>query len=165
MGADVRCAVPPGGGISSKDFYLYGKTSIQAAARFLTIQPVETFGGFDNRVAPALTDTLSKTLIPQSFRDEPPRRPERALHQAGVEGVVDSDHPGYVQKTSFYTRASLHPAFGIAVAALLTAEVSALISGGKYPREEKLALTRVASSTSQTAPNGICGPPLPSARR
>ncbi len=89
-----------------------------------------------NRVAPALMDALSKTLIPQSFRDEAPRHPEGALHQAGIDGVVDSDHPGYVQKTSFYTRASIHPAFSIVVAALLSAGVSALINNGRRPAKK-----------------------------
>ena len=73
---------------------------------------------FLNRVAPALMDQLSKTLIPQSFRDEPPRRPKGALHAVGHDGQVDSDHPGFVRQTSFYTRLSVLPGFGIAVAAL-----------------------------------------------
>ena len=85
-----------------------------------------------NRTIPALMDSLSKTLIPQSFRDEPPRHPEGALHQAGIDGVVDSDHPGYVQKTSFYTRASIHPAFGLMAMAVLSAGVAALIGNGRY---------------------------------
>ncbi len=74
---------------------------------------------FLNRVAPALMDQLSKTLIPQSFRDESPRHPEGALHETGHDGQVDSDHPGFVRQTSFYTRLSVLPGFGIAVAALL----------------------------------------------
>ena len=74
---------------------------------------------FLNRVAPALMDQLSKTLIPQSFRDEPPRQPEGALHEMGHDGQIDSDHPGFVRQTSFYTRLSVLPGFGIAVAALL----------------------------------------------
>ena len=87
-----------------------------------------------NRVAPALMDQVSKGLIPMSFRDEAPRRPEGALHQAGLDGQVDSDHPGMVRQTSFYTRASLHPAFGIVVAALAVAGVSMLASGKSTKR-------------------------------
>ena len=82
-----------------------------------------------NRVAPALMDQFSKGLIPMSFRDEAPRRPEGALHQAGLDGQVDSDHPGMVRQTSFYTRASLHPAFGLAVVILAGAGLSALFGG------------------------------------
>ena len=81
---------------------------------------------FLNRVAPALMDQLSKTLIPQSFRDESPRRPEGALHDVGHDGQVDSDHPGFVRQTSFYTRLSVLPGFGIAVAALLGFGLAAL---------------------------------------
>ena len=84
-----------------------------------------------NRVAPALMDQVSKGLIPMSFRDEAPRRPEGALHQAGLDGQVDSDHPGMVRQTSFYTRASLHPAFGLVVAILAGAGLSALFGGRK----------------------------------
>ena len=32
---------------------------------------------------------------------------------------MDSDHPGFVRQTSFYTRLSVLPGFGIAVATLL----------------------------------------------
>ena len=86
---------------------------------------------FVNRVAPALMDQLSKTLIPQSFRDEAPRRPEGALHQAGLDGQVDSDHPGMVRQTSFYTRLSVLPGFGIVVAILAGAGLLALFGGHK----------------------------------
>lgn len=79
-----------------------------------------------NRVAPALMDQVSKGLIPQSFRDEFPRLPEGALHGTGRDGQVDSDHPGYVVQTSFYTRASVLPGFGIVVAALAGLGLAAL---------------------------------------
>ncbi|HEY0790574.1 MAG TPA: SDR family oxidoreductase [Chthoniobacterales bacterium] len=62
-----------------------------------------------NKWAPALMDQVSKALIPKTFRDEPPRQPAGALHQAGIDGEVDSDHPGPVLRTSLYTRASFHP--------------------------------------------------------
>ena len=71
-------------------------------------------------------DQLSKTLIPQSFRDEFPRHPEGALHETGRDGQVDSDHPGFVRQTSFYTRLSVLPGFGIAVATLVGLGVAAL---------------------------------------
>ncbi len=79
-----------------------------------------------NRVAPALMDQLSKTLIPQSFRDEFPRHPEGALHETGRDGQADSDHPGMVRQTSFYTRVSVLPGFELAVAALLGLGLAAL---------------------------------------
>ena len=88
---------------------------------------------FVNRVAPALMDQLSKTLIPQSFRDESPRRPEGALHETGRDGQVDSDHPGMVRQTSFYTRLSVLPGFGVAVAALVGLGLAALF---KYEPEK-----------------------------
>ncbi len=84
-----------------------------------------------NRVAPALMDQFSKGLIPMSFRDEAPRRPEGALHQAGLDGQVDSDHPGMVRQTSFYTRLSVLPGFGLVVAVLAGAGLLALFGGHK----------------------------------
>lgn len=99
-----------------RDVYIGG------AGRFMSIL---------NRFAPALMDSFSKTLIPQSFRDEAPRHPEGALHQAGIDGVVDSDHPGHVMQTSLYTRASLHPAFGFGLALLVGVGLSALAGNSR----------------------------------
>ncbi len=81
---------------------------------------------FLNRIAPALMDQLSKTLIPQSFprRATAPSRGRAA--RDGARWKVDSDHPGFVRQTSFYTRLSVLPGFGIAVAALLGLGLAAL---------------------------------------
>ena len=86
-----------------------------------------------NRLAPALMDQLSKSLIPQSFREESPRRPEGALHQMGQDGATDGDHPGMVRETSFYTRASLHPGFSAAIIVAVGVALTALIGGGAKP--------------------------------
>lgn len=92
-----------------------------------------------NRVVPALMDQVGKLIIPQSFRDEAPRHPEGALHQAGSDGNTDSDHPGMVRQISFYTRASLHPLFGFAVLTLAAAGVSAFLGN----RREKTWYARL----------------------
>ncbi|GAB3903100.1 SDR family oxidoreductase [Larkinella knui] len=81
-----------------------------------------------NKYAPRLMDRVSETvMVGQQRRNEPPRNPAGALHQPGRDGRVYGDHPGHVMKTSFYTRASLHPLItgalvatvGLATAALL----------------------------------------------
>lgn len=80
------------------------------------------------RLAPSLVDRATPMLMEQQRRAEPPRHPEGALHQPGEGGHVRGDQPGYVMKTSVYTRAALHPAItgtvlaagvGLAAAALL----------------------------------------------
>ena len=81
-----------------------------------------------NRTVPALMDQFSKLLILMSFRNEPPRQPEGALHQAGVDGRVDGDHPGPVMSTSLYTRASLYPVAGLAIAVLIGGGLAALFN-------------------------------------
>jgi NAD(P)-dependent dehydrogenase (short-subunit alcohol dehydrogenase family) len=56
-------------------------------------------------------------LPAQQQRDEPPRAPEGALWLPGTDGAVRGDQPGYLMKTSLYTRALLHPVMaGMAVA-------------------------------------------------
>ncbi len=89
-----------------------------------------------NRLFPWLMDEVAKTLIPQTQRAEAPRRPEGALHQPGVDGQTDSDHPGMVMHTSFYTRASLHPAASLALLAAVGAGIAAL-AGHHEPRAER----------------------------
>jgi hypothetical protein len=71
-----------------------------------------------SRVAPRLMDWVGeRVLLPQQLRDEPARRRAGALHQAGHDGHVHGDHPGYVTRTSLYTRAVLHPLLATTVAA------------------------------------------------
>lgn len=69
-----------------------------------------------NRVAPQLTDQIgARMLTRQQTRDEPPRDPTGALYEAGVDGRVHGDHPGYVMRRSFYTRSSMHPVMAGAI--------------------------------------------------
>jgi short-subunit dehydrogenase len=73
-------------------------------------------------VAPRTFDRIGRSMIAQQMRDEPSRNPPGALHAAGEDGQVRGDHPGYVQRHSFYTRSAIHPA---ATGLLLTAGVAA----------------------------------------
>ena len=86
-----------------------------------------------NRIVPSWMETISKSLIPQSFRDEAPRHPEGALHQQGRDGVTDSDHPGMVRERSYYTRASLHPAFSALIIAAVGIDLTILLGGHGKP--------------------------------
>ncbi len=62
------------------------------------------------RRVPRVMDWLAEqTMIGQQRRDEPPRDPAGSLHQPGRDGRVEGDHPGYVMRTSAYTRAALNP--------------------------------------------------------
>jgi short-subunit dehydrogenase len=81
--------------------------------------------------APRITDWVNERfLIPQHFRDEPARNPEGALHRAGFGGRIRGDHPGYVMKTSLYTRAARHPLLTGALAVAAGVAVGALVGGG-----------------------------------
>jgi short-subunit dehydrogenase len=63
-----------------------------------------------NRTLPRVMDRVGQTFLAKSqLRQEAPREPEGALHRPGVGMKVRGDHPGYVMKTSLYTRASMHP--------------------------------------------------------
>jgi short-subunit dehydrogenase len=62
------------------------------------------------RLTPGMFDRVSSRTMPnQQQRDEPPRDPAGSLYEAGVDGRVHGDHPGYVMKRSLYTRSSLNP--------------------------------------------------------
>ncbi|MGV3557379.1 SDR family oxidoreductase [Larkinella arboricola] len=79
-----------------------------------------------NKYAPELMDWVGeKILFDQQRRSEPARHSAGALHRSGSDGSVHGDHPGPVMKTSFYTRASLHPL--ITGAALATVGLAALV--------------------------------------
>ncbi len=80
-----------------------------------------------NRVVPRVVDLAGQSGVGQQLREEPPRDPAGALHQPGQDGRVRGDHPGYVMRTSAYTRATLHPVVtgammagaGLALAAMM----------------------------------------------
>jgi NAD(P)-dependent dehydrogenase (short-subunit alcohol dehydrogenase family) len=63
-----------------------------------------------NHYLPRAMDWLNeKMMVKEQFRNEPARHREGALYQAGQDGHAHGDHPGYVMKTSAYTRAATHP--------------------------------------------------------
>ncbi|WP_298966572.1 SDR family oxidoreductase [uncultured Methylobacterium sp.] len=78
-------------------------------------------------MAPRTFDRLGGLMASQQLRAEPPRDPRGALHGPGEDGQARGDHPGYVHRTSAYTRARTHPlatgavlaGVGFAAAALL----------------------------------------------
>jgi len=79
--------------------------------------------------APGAYDHLAGPIIAMQKRTGQPRRPAGALHapQTDDTGHTQGDQPGYVMRTSAYTRASLHPVaaasaavgLGLAAASLL----------------------------------------------
>lgn len=96
----------------------------------------DVYVGGGGRVLSAFGETLPRAmdwigenvLMNQEYRNEPPRNPRGTLYEPGANGQVHGDHPGYVMKTSMYTRAALHPmitgtilaAIGMGAVALLT---------------------------------------------
>ena len=81
-----------------------------------------------NQYAPRMMDWVGSTFMPpQQQRREPPRDPRGSLYRAGRDGRIRGDHPGYVTRTSLYTRGVTHPEIstgvvlaGLAAAVLLT---------------------------------------------
>ena len=67
--------------------------------------------------APGAYDELAPAIIAFQKRGQAPRHPEGALHAPRGDGRVRGSQPGYVMRTSAYTRASLHPAASTAVLA------------------------------------------------
>ncbi|MDP4002165.1 SDR family oxidoreductase [Methylobacterium sp. NEAU K] len=59
--------------------------------------------------APGAYDLLAPAIIALQKRGIPPRDPAGALHAPVAAGAERGDQPGYVMRTSAYTRASLHP--------------------------------------------------------
>jgi short-subunit dehydrogenase len=62
------------------------------------------------KTAPRAMDWISENvMVPREFRDEPPRDPSGALYEAGGDGQVYGDEPGFVRPMSLYTQAVIHP--------------------------------------------------------
>ena len=104
-----------------RDIYVGG------AGRILTVL---------NQLAPAFIDALAPVVTAFERRTERPRDPAGALHAPTGDGRVRGDAPGYVMRTSAYTRASLHP---LATAAVLAGSAAAvagflLLGAGKGDR-------------------------------
>ncbi|WP_018263079.1 SDR family oxidoreductase [Methylobacterium sp. WSM2598] len=79
------------------------------------------------KVAPRAFERLGAVMSQAQRGAEPPRDPRGSLHEPGIDGQVQGGHPGYVRRTSTYTRAQLHPlttgavmaGVGLAAAALM----------------------------------------------
>jgi short-subunit dehydrogenase len=76
-----------------------------------------------NKHTPRIMDKMNeRMIINQMHRDEPPRDPAGALHEAGRDGHARGDEPGRIRKTSLVTRASMYP---VLTGAALVAGVAA----------------------------------------
>ncbi len=86
--------------------------------------------------SPGAFDLLAPAIIAFQKRTGEPRRPAGALHAPEPDdtGHVRGDQPGYVMRTSAYTRATLHP-IGVAGAmAGLGLVAAALLASGRAGR-------------------------------
>jgi hypothetical protein len=87
------------------------------------------------RQAPRAMDRLGETvLMSEEKRDEPPRNPEGTLDRPGAGGRVHGDQPGYVMKSSLYTRAVRHPLVTTLALAAAGAAVVGLLGIGNGRR-------------------------------
>lgn len=85
--------------------------------------------------APGAYDYLAPAITAFQRRREPPHDPEGALHAPIGAGRVRGTHPGYVMRTSAYTRASLHPAALAGLAATgLALGAASILGGGRRSR-------------------------------
>jgi short-subunit dehydrogenase len=86
--------------------------------------------------APRLMDWMNEKIMPgEMFRDEPARHDPDNLHQAGHDGEVRGDHPGYVTRTSLYTRAVDNPGIAGLVLAAAAGAAVAIIAGARGSEE------------------------------
>lgn len=86
--------------------------------------------------SPSAFDRLAPAIVAMQKRTGAPRRPAGALHAPEPEntGQARGDQPGYVMRTSAYTRASLHPFAAIAGAVGLGLAATVLLSTGRVRR-------------------------------
>jgi hypothetical protein len=85
-----------------------------------------------------------RVLMRQLHRDELEPNPAGALHEAGRDGRVHGDHPGYVMKSSLYTRASMHPAITAGVLAAIGLAAAVALSGPERREQVKRATRALA---------------------
>lgn len=83
-----------------------------------------------NAMSPSATDMLGPMVTMLQQRREAPRDPEGALHHPTRGGQVRGDAPGYVMRTSAYTRASLHPVAASAAVAVGLGSLAAILMSG-----------------------------------
>jgi short-subunit dehydrogenase len=117
---------------------VYPPEEVANAIVHAAVSPMrDVYVGGAGRVMAAIGSTAKRTfdwigekvMMNQQWRNESPREPQGTLDRPGRRGRVHGDHPGYVMKTSLYTRAALHPvltstlvaAAGVAAAAWLLA--------------------------------------------
>lgn len=90
-----------------------------------------------NRYAPGLTDKYQKATAFKGQKSDRPahsRGQDRGLFTPGVPLKESGDYPGRVMKSSYYTKASLHPFMTGAIMAGATAALAAFL----YMRAEQL---------------------------
>jgi len=80
--------------------------------------------------APGAFDLLAPAIVAMQKRPGQPRRPAGTLHgpEQDDTGHTKGDQPGYVMRTSAYTRASLHPMALIAGAVGIGLVATALLA-------------------------------------
>lgn len=81
-------------------------------------------------MAPGAYDLLSPLVTTLQRRSEGPQDPQGALHAPKPDGETRGRHPGYVMRTSAYTRASLHTLPTTALVAGLAATAALLLRAG-----------------------------------
>ncbi len=84
-----------------------------------------------NAAAPQIYDLLAPAISAFERKSEKPRDPAGALHQPAGDGKTRGDYPGYVMRTSAYTRAGLHPLTTTVLAAGATAAAVLLLGRAK----------------------------------
>jgi short-subunit dehydrogenase len=99
---------------------------------------------------PETSDWIGATILSKSqLRDEPAQTRHGALHQPareGYYGTTRGDHPGYVRKVSFYSRATRNPMLaglvalgvGVAAAKLVSSVTSESRSRKNLPTHESV---------------------------
>jgi short-subunit dehydrogenase len=123
---------------------VYPPEEVANAILHAATHPVrDVYVGGGGRVLSALGETMpramdwisEKILMNQEYRNEPPRNPRGTLFEPGANGQVHGEHPGYVMKTSLYTRASLHPLITGTLLAAVGLSAVALLASPRSRRE------------------------------
>lgn len=84
------------------------------------------------RALPALFDRIGPAITFFERRGEPARNPTGALHAPQASGQVRGEQPGYVMRTSLYTRAILNPRTTATVAAALVGTLALAASRKRH---------------------------------
>jgi len=85
-----------------------------------------------NKYAPNLMDWVGERMMTKmQLRDEPAQHKNGSLHEPGKDGRVAGNYEGHVRKTSFYTRAAMHPMVTSAVVAAAGAAAFALLGNNR----------------------------------